>query len=87
MRKCVDEFLEVARVNKRPMRRAEIRKIVLDAMRKYPGCEKLAAVRIVGHLDAWSIAPCDSAARFSEQVQRAASAVVLELSDKYSCSD
>ncbi|MBR1040595.1 hypothetical protein JQ593_17450 [Bradyrhizobium viridifuturi] len=57
--------------------------MVLNEMRKYPGCEKLAAIQIVSDPRGWFIAPVDRSAQFSELAQRAAIAVQITLHNKY----
>lgn len=66
--------------------REEIGELVIQEMRKHPGCEKLERIRIVGDADEWSVAPTDRAAQFSEVAQRAASGVILALRKKYAVS-
>jgi hypothetical protein len=63
--------------------REEVGELVLNEMRKHPGCEKLAAIRIVGELHEWFIAPRDRTAQFSQSAQRAAMAVGLAFREKY----
>ncbi len=63
--------------------REEVGELVLNEMRKHPGCEQLAAIRIVGESHEWFIAPRDRTAQFSASAQQAAMAVGLALRDKY----
>jgi len=63
--------------------KAELNVLVLNEMRKYPGCEELDAIRIVSDLRGWFIAPSDRSAPFSAPAQRAAIGVQITLHNKY----
>jgi hypothetical protein len=70
----------IARITKT---KAELNVLVLNEMRKYPGCEELDAIRIISDPRGWFIAPIDRSAQFSEPAQRAAIAVQITLHNKY----
>jgi hypothetical protein len=70
-------------VNKLAKSEAELGELVIREMRKQPGCETLAAIRIVRDTPGWFIAPHDPTAQFSEPAQRAAIAVQIALQKKY----
>ncbi|WP_158020947.1 hypothetical protein [Methylorubrum extorquens] len=63
--------------------KAELSELVLNEMRKYPGCEKLAAIHIVSDPRGWFITPGDAGVYFSDAAQRAAIAVQIALHNRY----
>jgi uncharacterized membrane protein len=70
-------------VGKIAQTKAELGELIVNEMRKQPGCERLVAVRVVSNAGGWFIAPHDPAAHFSEAAQRAAIAVQISLHKRY----
>ena len=65
------------------MTKTELSVLVLNEMRKYPGCEQLEGIGIVSDPRGWFIVPEDRGAYFSEPTQRAAIAVQITLHSRY----
>lgn len=67
--------------------RSVLEKLALQEMRRHSGCESLAGVKIEVDPDGvWFIAPTDSTAKFSHEVQHAAEVAQTSLRGKYDLS-